>query len=74
MSIEEEILHKPNVIINDEKNYRETISCKQLPPNRIVLYYVENPQIIIQPRIPEYKIIEGNTFTPNYVNYCVVVG
>ncbi|CAD8187821.1 unnamed protein product [Paramecium pentaurelia] len=74
MSMEEEILIKPNVIINDEKNYRETIQCKQLAPNRIVLYYVENPQIIIQPRIPEYKIIEGNTFTPNYVNYCVVVG
>ena len=43
ISAEEEILYKPNVIINDEKNYRETISCKQLPPNRIVLYYAENP-------------------------------
>ncbi|CAD8125237.1 unnamed protein product [Paramecium sonneborni] len=74
MSAEEEILQKPNVIINDEKNYRETISCKQLPPNRLVLYFVENPQIVIQPKIAEYKIIEGNTFTPNYVNYCVVVG
>jgi len=25
MSVEEEILHKPNVVINDERNYRETV-------------------------------------------------
>jgi len=59
--------------VNDEFNYREFIKCKQLPGNQVSGYLKQNPNMILQPKIPEYLIVDEGTFSPKYVNYRVEI-